>query len=65
MIPTGSADPYSLRRQALGLVKIVLDDREYKECLGPLDIDLLDAIRKATEPVSAKDKINDLEKTGS
>ncbi|MDO8757286.1 MAG: glycine--tRNA ligase subunit beta, partial [Elusimicrobiota bacterium] len=39
MIPTGSADPYALRRQALGLIRIVLEKQ--------LPLDLEEAIAKA------------------
>ncbi len=35
LIPTGSADPYALRRSALGIINIILD-REYRLSLGAL-----------------------------
>ena len=35
LIPTGSADPYALRRSALGIINIILD-REYKLSLAAL-----------------------------
>ncbi len=46
MIPTGSADPYALRRQALGLIRIVLEKQL------PLDLD--EALTRAIslQPVS-------------
>ena len=36
LIPTGSADPYALRRSALGIINIILD-REYRLSLAALD----------------------------
>jgi glycyl-tRNA synthetase beta chain len=49
MIPTGSADPYALRRQALGLIRIVLEKQL------PLDLD--EAISRALslQPVAVPD----------
>ena len=35
LIPTGSADPYALRRSALGIINIILD-RKYRLSLGAL-----------------------------
>jgi glycyl-tRNA synthetase beta chain len=47
MIPTGSADPYALRRQSLGLVRIIIEKQ--------LPLDLLAALRYALslQPVTA------------
>ena len=47
MIPTGSADPYALRRQALGLIRIVLEKQL------PLDLDEAIARALALQPVAA------------
>lgn len=44
IIPTGSSDPFALRRQALGIVKILLEFR--------LDYPLEDLVRMAREPLS-------------
>jgi glycyl-tRNA synthetase beta chain len=57
MIPTGSADPYALRRQALGVVRILIEKQ--------LPIDLEAAIAKAVAlqpvPAPAPEKlVNDL-----
>jgi glycyl-tRNA synthetase beta chain len=46
MIPTGSADPYALRRQALGLIRIVLEKQL------PLDLDEAIARAISLQPVS-------------
>lgn len=46
MIPTGSADPYALRRQALGLIRIVLEKQL------PLDLDEAIARAIALQPVA-------------
>ncbi|MEQ1918053.1 MAG: glycine--tRNA ligase subunit beta [Elusimicrobiota bacterium] len=46
MIPTGSADPYALRRQALGLIRIVLEKQL------PLDLDEAIAHALSLQPVS-------------
>ena len=35
LVPTGTADPYALRRQALGIINIILD-KKYPLCLGEL-----------------------------
>ncbi len=53
LIPTGSADPYALRRQALGLVRIVLEKQL------PLDLDAAIARAIALQPtaVPAPDKL--------
>ncbi|WP_136523599.1 glycine--tRNA ligase subunit beta [Geomonas ferrireducens] len=51
LIPTGSADPYALRRSALGIINIILE-KQYREPLSGLiraSLDLLAA--KATRPV--------------
>jgi glycyl-tRNA synthetase beta chain len=47
LIPTGSADPYALRRQALGIVRIILEKQ--------LPLDLESAVAKAVslQPVAA------------
>lgn len=51
LIPTGSADPYALRRSALGIINIVLD-REYKLSLSSLlDESLALLAPKLTRPV--------------
>ncbi len=47
MIPTGSADPYALRRQALGLIRIVLEKQL------PLDLDEAIAHALSLQPVAA------------
>jgi glycyl-tRNA synthetase beta chain len=50
LIPTGSADPYALRRSALGIINIILD-RQYRLSLAELigtSLDLLSA--KLTRP---------------
>lgn len=52
LIPTGSADPYALRRSALGIINIILD-REYRLSLSMLldqALQLLSA--KLTRPVA-------------
>lgn len=46
LIPTGSADPFALRRQALGLIRIVLEKQL------PLDLDEAVARAIALQPVS-------------
>ncbi|MBJ6799572.1 glycine--tRNA ligase subunit beta [Geomonas propionica] len=51
LIPTGSADPYALRRSALGIINIILD-KKYREPLSGLikaSLELLAA--KANRPV--------------
>jgi glycyl-tRNA synthetase beta chain len=55
MVPTGSADPYALRRNALGVVRIVLEKQ--------LPLDLEAAVRHALslQPVAVADPI----KTGA
>ena len=43
LIPTGSADPYALRRSALGIINIILE-KKYRQQLGPfikVSLDLL------------------------
>ncbi|MDD5304448.1 MAG: glycine--tRNA ligase subunit beta [Elusimicrobia bacterium] len=49
MIPTGSADPYALRRQALGLIRIVLEKHL------PLDLEEAIAYALSLQPVAAPD----------
>ena len=44
IVPTGSSDPFALRRQALGIVKILLEFR--------LDYPLEDLVRMARQPLS-------------
>jgi glycyl-tRNA synthetase beta chain len=46
LIPTGSADPYALRRSAIGIINIILD-RDYR-------ISLSDGIDKALQLLAAK-----------
>jgi glycyl-tRNA synthetase beta chain len=46
MIPTGSADPYALRRQALGAIRIVLEKQL------PLDLDEAIARAIALQPIA-------------
>lgn len=53
--PTGSQDPYALRRQALGICKILLDQK--------LDIEITTLIRGALENYIQKIKIDNKEKT--
>ncbi len=50
MIPTGSADPYALRRQALGLIRIVLEKQL------PLDLDEAIAHAVSLQPVAVPDQ---------
>ncbi|WP_224984734.1 glycine--tRNA ligase subunit beta [Geomonas agri] len=51
LIPTGSADPYALRRSALGIINIILD-KKYHEPLSGLIKASLDLLAgKATRPV--------------
>ncbi|GFO63027.1 glycine--tRNA ligase subunit beta [Geomonas paludis] len=51
LIPTGSADPYALRRSALGIINIILD-KKYREPLSGLIKSSLDLLAgKATRPV--------------
>lgn len=50
LIPTGSADPYALRRSALGIINIILE-REYKLSLSALIDAALDLLApKLTRP---------------
>ena len=49
MIPTGSADPFGLRRQALGVVRILLEKQI------PLDLELALAGAVSLQPVSVPD----------
>jgi glycyl-tRNA synthetase beta chain len=49
LIPTGSADPYALRRQALGVVRILLEKQL------PLDLDAALAKAVSLQPVAVPD----------
>lgn len=50
LVPTGSADPYALRRSALGIINIILD-REYRISLSALVDDALALLApKLTRP---------------
>lgn len=49
LIPTGSADPYALRRQALGVVRILLEKQL------PVDLDAAFAKAVALQPVAVPD----------
>jgi len=52
LIPTGSADPYALRRSALGIINIILD-REYRLSLSALiDSALVLLAPKLTRPAA-------------
>ena len=52
LIPTGSADPYALRRSALGIINIILD-RDYKLSLAALvDASLALLAAKLTRPAA-------------
>jgi glycyl-tRNA synthetase beta chain len=52
LVPTGSADPYALRRSALGIINIILD-REYRLSLSALiDSSLTLLGPKLTRPVA-------------
>jgi glycyl-tRNA synthetase beta chain len=52
LIPTGSADPYALRRSAIGIINIILD-REYRLSLSSLiDSALTLLAPKLTRPVA-------------
>lgn len=52
LIPTGSADPYALRRSALGIINIILE-RGYREPLdGFIDAALALLQEKATRPLA-------------
>jgi glycyl-tRNA synthetase beta chain len=52
LIPTGSADPYALRRSALGVINIILD-REYRLSLSALvDASLALLAPKLTRPAA-------------
>ena len=59
LIPTGAADPYALRRQALGVINIILE-RKYRVSLGALTeqaLSNLDKWRKRDEDEIKKDVI--------
>jgi glycyl-tRNA synthetase beta chain len=52
LVPTGSADPYALRRSALGIINIILD-REYRLSLATLiDSALVLLAAKLTRPAA-------------
>ena len=52
LIPTGSADPYALRRSALGIINIILD-REYKLSLAAMIDSALTLLKpKLTRPAA-------------
>ncbi len=48
LVPTGSADPFALRRAALGIVRSALE--------GPVDVDVHRTLRAAHEGYRAQDK---------
>jgi glycyl-tRNA synthetase beta chain len=48
LVPSGSADPFALRRAALGVVRIALE--------GPMDVDLRAALRRAGEGFARQEK---------
>ncbi|MBX3269990.1 MAG: glycine--tRNA ligase subunit beta [Sandaracinaceae bacterium] len=48
LVPSGSADPYALRRAALGLVRIALE--------GPIDVDVRAALGAAHDAYVAQEK---------
>lgn len=52
LIPTGSADPYALRRSALGIINIIIE-KGYREHLSALIAASLDLLaKKATRPLA-------------
>ncbi len=53
LAPTGSADPFALRRAALGIVQIVLDQA--------IDLDLYDAVERgaAAQPIPVSEAVQD------
>ncbi len=56
LIPTGSADPYALRRSALGIINIILD-KGYREPISGFIGASLDLLRaKANRPVAEVQK---------
>ena len=46
-VPTGSADPYALRRATLGVIRIALD--------GPIDVDIVAAMAAAYDTYAAQE----------
>lgn len=60
LIPTGTADPYALRRQALGIINIILD-KNYSldiEKLVDKSLDILDGKLKRTREETRADVMN-------
>ncbi|MFH1784323.1 MAG: glycine--tRNA ligase subunit beta [bacterium] len=55
LIPTGSQDPYGLRRQAQGVVRIILNKK--------MDISLDELIEKGLDLIEVKTKISDRDAT--
>jgi glycyl-tRNA synthetase beta chain len=53
--PTGSKDPYALRRAALGVIRIVLDNKLRLPLLGGAFRKALTALPKMTDPKNVKD----------
>jgi glycyl-tRNA synthetase beta chain len=53
--PTGSKDPYALRRAALGVIRIVLDNKLRLPLLGGAFCKALTALPKMTDPKNVKD----------
>ncbi|MDE2509741.1 MAG: glycine--tRNA ligase subunit beta, partial [Elusimicrobia bacterium] len=51
LVPTGSADPFALRRQALGMVRIILEKQL------PLDLDAAVAKAAALQPVPVAEPV--------
>ncbi|MDE2142781.1 MAG: glycine--tRNA ligase subunit beta [Elusimicrobia bacterium] len=51
LVPTGSADPFALRRQALGMVRIILEKQL------PLDLDAAVAKAAALQPVPVSEPV--------
>ncbi|MCV4261797.1 glycine--tRNA ligase subunit beta [Pseudomonas capsici] len=49
MLPTGSKDPYALRRAALGILRILIDKK--------LDLDLIETVKFAVSQFGAKVKV--------
>ncbi|GFM71238.1 glycine--tRNA ligase beta subunit [Pseudomonas cichorii] len=52
MLPTGSKDPYALRRAALGILRILIDKK--------LDLDLIETVKFAVSQFGAKVKATSL-----
>lgn len=51
LIPTGTADPYGLRRQALAIIHILLNRRDYLDLPGAIAFSLALLKDKLSEPV--------------